>query len=67
MNGMLDMQDPSDVNHLQGGKVYEGNTTNYGMSSSPEIVLRSTAGEVRISQQKFKSRHFPEPYWGHDD
>jgi hypothetical protein len=56
MNGTLDVQDFSSVN-LKVEEASEANTMDYGVSFS----------EAEQPQQKFKSRHFPEPFWGHDD
>jgi hypothetical protein len=62
---MLDMQDFSSVNPNQAGEAFEANTMDHRVLS--EAVSRNTSEEVRKPQQKFKSRHFPEPFWGHDD
>lgn len=65
MNEKLDMQDFSSVNPNQAGGANEANTMDHEVLFS-KAVSRSTSGEARKSQQKFKSSHFPEPFWGHD-
>ncbi|HEY0828372.1 MAG TPA: hypothetical protein VGE40_09780 [Bacilli bacterium] len=66
MNDFMDTQEFSSVNQYQVGETFEAVTMDHGVSSSSSLS-KSTAGESQKLQQKFKSRHFPEPFWGYDD
>ncbi len=66
MNEMLKVEDSLSTDHNQAGELYEDRKLDHSMSFS-DTFLRKNSGEAKKSQQKFKSKHFPEPYWGHDD
>ncbi len=66
MNDLMDTQEFSSVNHYEVGATFEAVTMDHGASFS-NSPSKSAAVDSQKPQQKFKSRHFPEPFWDLDD
>lgn len=67
MNDVTSTQDNSSENQYEVGTTVEELTIDHGISFAKSLSNNAVGESQKPQQQKFKSKHFPEPYWGMED